>query len=353
MSMLFSGEELRFPVLNEAIYLERAQFGLGSFITLDSDQREDLLRILDLVIGYIQDKGRARPLNLYIEASPGSGKSFLVKQICKAAEELIGDDQITPLFFNATYFSNRDDLLHSFRKIQSSNIEHKLPIVFFDEMDSKLSNGEHTYKHFLAPMYDGKYFKDGHDWHTGNAIFFFAASKTINELVGVEKEHLKQSGQPGKENLLLAYSKWIDLRRDLYLKTLKPLLSKADKAPEKMKDFMDRVDEFIYLPPSNLPPDGDKTKGLMQAQYIAVSLLLARFPQVQYVESSVISLLALSIINSSSRRDAESCIFRSHPPRGIVLGLNNLPGGFIQENESVLKELEKPAYVVVGDRIPD
>ena len=353
MSVSLPSTELSLPIINEAYYLERAHFGLGNFISFDLDHREDLLRTLDLVIGYIRDKRRTRPLNLYIEASPGSGKSFLVKQIYKATEDIIGKGKINQLFFNATYFINRDDILHSFRKFQSVNIENKLPLVFMDEIDSKMSNGEHAYKQFLAPMYDGKYFKDGHEWHIGNCICFFAASKKLENLVSNKRGSFNKVENKSNQNSFESYKKWIASQRTTYAKVIRPLLEKADDLPEKMKDFMDRIDDFIYLPPSNLIPNGNQSDGLKQAQYIAVSLLLARFPQIHYVDSRVIALLAISIINSTSRRDAESCIFRSYPPVGTTFELSGLPGQFIEDNKSVLDQLETPVFVNVGEKMPD
>jgi pantothenate kinase-related protein Tda10 len=61
--------------------LQRGYFCLGNYVTLDTEQREHLLQTLDSLYAFITRKEpRKRPYNIFIEALPGSGKSFLAEQ---------------------------------------------------------------------------------------------------------------------------------------------------------------------------------------------------------------------------------------------------------------------------------
>lgn len=373
---------------DKSYFLDQARFGLGDFICLDCEQREDLLRVMDMVRVYILEQEKKRPLNIYIEAPPGSGKTFLAKQICKAVEETISNKKINFLTFNLTYIDTPSQLIEAFRKTQDSFIKGEMPVMFFDEADSKIGQNSYAYPLFLTPMYDGKVYERGDQWNIGPAIFFFAASKKLKDLLKISRKNdaahqhglglffaaskklrslLKIStkddaseqlrpglinedviSEPADKNLL-SYENWTKKERAVI--TDRQRIS-IEGQPEKLNDFLDRIDEFVFLPPSNVLPNGKKEDAQEQACYIAISLLLSKYPFIELIEKAALGILEEKIISTDSRRFVESCIFKSWPPCNNVFELKNLPENFVEEYEHLGKKLRKNEYVRIGYSSP-
>ena len=248
--------------LGRGYYLEIGQFGLGDFICLDHVQRENLLSIVDAVKGYIKREKRERPLNIYIEALPGTGKSFLVKQVCKSVKEIMPKAKLKYLSYNMTYVDSPEQLMGSFRRVQDSNLKGEIPVVFFDEVDSKIGGIKDSYPYFLTAMYDGTIFESGEEWKLGDAIFFFAASKRLRNLVEFDKNTDVKSDnneEPPQEKVTapkktIDYKDWIYNEETDYFNIIYPAIGKSPKGPKKLKDFLDRIDHIVRLPQRQLYP---------------------------------------------------------------------------------------------------
>src|SRR5438046_10761640 len=59
--------------------ITRSRNVLGSYATLDWQHRGEILSLSRRIEQYTQDASRTRPLNIIMQAEPGSGKSHLVK----------------------------------------------------------------------------------------------------------------------------------------------------------------------------------------------------------------------------------------------------------------------------------
>jgi len=142
----------------------------GKLTTLDKSEIEGYRNIERLVSEYTENTQKKEPLCLAVFGQPGSGKSFGVKQVIKS---IIEDIEI--LTFNISEFTNPKQLARAFHQASDKTGGKRIPLVFFDEFDSKMENQECGWlKHFLAPMNDGE-FNDGTDVHPiGRAIFVFA-----------------------------------------------------------------------------------------------------------------------------------------------------------------------------------
>jgi len=133
---------------------------------VDRREIEALRGINRLIKHYSESKDQSRPLSLAVFGPPGSGKSFAVKQI---ANSILGD---TPLLeFNLSQFENPKDLIGAFHQVRDKVLEGTMPIVFWDEFDSR----EYLWlQYLLAPMQDGK-FQEGQITHPiGKCVFVFA-----------------------------------------------------------------------------------------------------------------------------------------------------------------------------------
>ena len=148
----------RFPV---------AQF--GNYQTVDRMEIESLRTIRQLITAYIKDKRPRAPLNLGVFGPPGSGKSYIVYQIAKAAN--IPKEDV--LLFNLSQFKDSAEICGALHRVRDKVLKGFTPIVFWDEFDS---GGYKWLQFLLAPMEDGE-FQDGQITHPlGNCIFAFAGA---------------------------------------------------------------------------------------------------------------------------------------------------------------------------------
>lgn len=139
-------------------------------LTVDRKEIEFLHHLQSLFTEYLQKKNN-QPLSIAVFGSPGSGKSFSVKQLAKSLG--LPDYEIQPITFNLSQFNvnNPGDLYQAFHAVRDISLSGKIPLVFWDEFDS---NNLAWLRYFLAPMEDGE-FQEGQLTHNiGKSIFVFA-----------------------------------------------------------------------------------------------------------------------------------------------------------------------------------
>ncbi len=144
----------------------------GKYITHNEGFVEYLDGVRDQINTYVNRPFVKRPLNILLAAPPGSGKSFLIKQII---EDMDSDLKVS---FEEIYISsleNVTELYSIFQRVQSVNLEGKIPVVFFDEIDSEIG-ATAVYAKFLAPMWDGTFYIGKEKFYLGRSVFFFAGS---------------------------------------------------------------------------------------------------------------------------------------------------------------------------------
>jgi hypothetical protein len=154
----------------EAVLVDVPFGRFGKLLTVDRKEIESFRNIRALVSEYAQSKEH-RPLSIAVFGSPGSGKSFGVKQVAKALLE----DQIEILEFNLSQLHGSADLYDCFHQIRDKALGGKMPLVFWDEFDSSLESTRLGWlRYFLVPMQDGA-FQQGQLTHPiGRCIFVFA-----------------------------------------------------------------------------------------------------------------------------------------------------------------------------------
>jgi len=139
-------------------------------VTVDRKEIEFLQNLKSLISEYLQNKS-SQPLSIAVFGSPGSGKSFSIKQLAKALD--LPDQDIKDITFNLSQFNedNPTDLHQAFHVVRDISLSGKTPLVFWDEFDSK---DLAWLRYFLAPMQDGE-FQEGQLTHNiGKSIFVFA-----------------------------------------------------------------------------------------------------------------------------------------------------------------------------------
>jgi len=164
-----------------ALFGKKADFRL-----VDRREIESIRAVQKLIKAHLdgirddRDPTHHKPLSIAVFGPPGSGKSTAVKKI---VEELEGHETKTEILkdpFNLAQFTKSDDLDHAFDEILNGAAEHKVPIAFFDEFDTRFQNEEWGWlKFFLSPMEDGLY--RGKPVHTSIFVFAGGTSGTYSQ----------------------------------------------------------------------------------------------------------------------------------------------------------------------------
>ncbi|MEA2237600.1 MAG: hypothetical protein QOC81_2324 [Thermoanaerobaculia bacterium] len=198
---------------------EVPQLSIGELFTVDREEIESYRSIKVLLTEYVE-RTPSEPLSIAVFGSPGSGKSFGVKEIVKAID---GKKQITPLTFNLTQFARPEDLRGAFHQIRDVSLRGKIPLVFWDEFDTTFGTQPLGWlRYFISPMQDGQFQEDQITHPIGTSIFVFAGGTATS--------------------------------KDEFVK---PDLT-AERKALKVPDFISRIKGFLNVTgPNRRAPDGD------------------------------------------------------------------------------------------------
>jgi hypothetical protein len=148
----------------------------GNLQTVDRQEIESLHSISTLISDYAR-RYRKNPLSIAVFGPPGSGKSFSVEEVAKS----VMPDDIKKLSFNLSQLLGPENLFDAFHQVRDVSLSGKIPLVFWDEFDTRLQNEPLGWlRYFLAPMQDGE-FQEGQIIHPiGRSIFVFAGGTSYN-----------------------------------------------------------------------------------------------------------------------------------------------------------------------------
>ncbi len=146
---------------------------MGAWVSVDRNEIESIRSVRNIVGEYIGQSVRPRPLSIAVFGPPGSGKSFAIKQM--AGHWSRDGARIEVLEFNVSQLASSDGLGAAFQRIRDCAVEGALPLVFWDEFDSRRDGQELGWlAQFLAPMQDGAFLEGSLIRPIGSAIFVFA-----------------------------------------------------------------------------------------------------------------------------------------------------------------------------------
>jgi hypothetical protein len=262
--------------------------------------------VRDQIVTYLNKGKVKRPLNILLAAPPGSGKSFLIKELVSSTliktPAKAEPSSLTELsIFEEVYIAsleNVDELFKIFQRIQSINLEGKIPVIFFDEIDTPIA-GVHVYAKFLAPMWDGTFFLGKEKFFLGKCILFFAGST-----LSLEKRSTEVIELLGAKSKPIAY--------DDYYEAWKKQFDEDFRAfDHKLPDFLDRIDSILRIPPVCEELLGNETDD--EYDDLACMLIRKHFRSVRLIEKEALSIISRSLRTANSVRTAEKIVFSSMP----------------------------------------
>jgi len=142
---------------------------LGNYVTLDWQHCAEIIKMKDTIGKYAKDKKRKRPLNIVLQADPGSGKSHFIRCL---AENMQADD-VKQVAFNMTTMQYLDDLAKPIEAVRNFKVSDKLPLLFLDEFDAVPDK----FPILLPLLWDGELQLGEHYLKVGKVVIVMAGSQ--------------------------------------------------------------------------------------------------------------------------------------------------------------------------------
>ncbi|MDR1183339.1 MAG: ATP-binding protein [Coriobacteriales bacterium] len=152
---------------------------MGSLLTYDNNQIGQICDTYNVLKQYRRAFEHSGPLSICVFGPAGSGKSFVVNKMIERLNKSTegGLAEFSSLSFDLSQMSDADELFEAFHQVRDLGLQGKLPLVFFDEFDSRYKGEDFGWlRFFLAPMESGKFFQKGKAHIIGRAVFVFAGS---------------------------------------------------------------------------------------------------------------------------------------------------------------------------------
>lgn len=168
----------------------------GQLHVFSESEASEAEKLKESVRDYLGRNSPPRPLSFAVFGPPGSGKSFLVREVLSQ----LGDDSgLGPVReLNLSQLPTADALLTEFARITEFDKQH-VPVVFFDEFDSSLQGTPLGWLQWLlAPMQDGIFRSRGTNCSLKRAVFVFAGGTAdkLNEFSQIHEPYFHNSKGP-------------------------------------------------------------------------------------------------------------------------------------------------------------
>lgn len=316
---------------------------IEKYVCLHHDLRRQLLKFADNLCEYIANPERERPLNVFLHAPPGSGKSFLVENLVEYTNKLLTSrgskftidyPKCNEINLIAYYRDPNEFIDDVQNKLPASKEKPLLPLLFFDEFDSQVKQWQ-PFKIVLPLMWEGRIPLKAPKHRAGKCILVFATSLDVLEqdcLDQVRRHYFSKAYNllRNKSSLfnpdqytrikygikvLNREADWIRWREYLLL------LYRSQSDIEKVSDFFDRIDYFLNIPTCFEyfhSKDKDPSKiyfGDRENIYI-IANLIKKYHTAREVEKS--ALLVMTAVLFTSVRDLERYIFLATCPVGAT-----------------------------------
>jgi hypothetical protein len=177
---------------------------IGGWSSADRQEIEGVRSVHNAMREYCRLKNPEVPLCVAVFGPPGSGKSFVIKEIARG----LGIEEKAQLIFNLSQFESPTELQNAFHQARDINLKGKLPLVFWDEFDTPCSGQPLGWlRYFLAPMQDGEFTHEGLSHPLGGGIYVFAGATrhSFAEFSGHDSAEDRAAKKPDFVSRLRAY----------------------------------------------------------------------------------------------------------------------------------------------------
>lgn len=145
-----------------------SQIALDNYVTLDWQHYQEIQKLMGIIREYARDRSRRRPLNIIMQAEPGSGKSHFIKSLARKMSQ----EGISEVTFNMASFKGVEDFVQPLEAVRNLKVVDKLPLLFLDEFDSHPDN----YAHLLSLLWDGELSVGHRELRIGKVVIILAGS---------------------------------------------------------------------------------------------------------------------------------------------------------------------------------
>jgi hypothetical protein len=178
--------------INLTAAMTRSAATLGDYVTLDWQHRAEIQGLIARILAYAEDTSRTRPLNIIMQAEPGSGKSHFIRCLANNARL---NDTVRPVTFNMSGMQGIEDLIQPLDAVRNLKVIDKTPVLFLDEFDT---NPAH-YALLLPLLWDGELHVGHRDLKTGKVVIILAGSgESIQKAMTGAKTMQKPEAQSNK-----------------------------------------------------------------------------------------------------------------------------------------------------------
>lgn len=142
----------------------------GKYITYDHEEIEHLNNIKSLVLTYCENYLDTTPLAIAVFGAPGTGKSFIIRELAKCIHTTKDIKNIDLIEYNLSQVQNESEIYRMLHQVRNISISNKIPLIIWDEFDVEKMK---WLKIFLEPIQDGKFSDNGVIYDVGKSIFAF------------------------------------------------------------------------------------------------------------------------------------------------------------------------------------
>lgn len=262
------------PLPQEEFHVWRGEGILEKYIAVGGPKRDSINDLVSKISSFHENRNNTHPFNCLLFASPGWGKSFLANCLAKHFN-------MQYLEFSLSQMATTKDLIDCFDTICSLQNRNpkKMVLVLMDEVNCEIE-GHSAMGLLLSPIWDGSFIREGKTYRLSPAVWIFASTEPINDMIGANKgsDFISRLNGPIIELDSLSTNDPKDAHK--LMQSIKHLKKTLIQNPEI--DF-DRDDDYRTF---------DKSEGQFKTEqvYLGVSLLNNIWGPISQIQREVLKL---------------------------------------------------------------